>query len=184
MSDSANPVRRRWIIGGVAVVAAAAGAGGAWWKERAGASGTSVPVDATFWTRRFERPEGGEVDFATLRGKPVLINFWATWCPPCVEELPMVDRFFRDQAANGWQVIGLAIDQPSAVRKFLARTPVSFPIGLAGLEGTELLRELGNTGGGLPFTMVVNAEGAVVARKMGKLEPADLDAWRQALVRG
>jgi thiol-disulfide isomerase/thioredoxin len=165
-------------------MAALAGAGGAWWKGRSGASGGGEPLDAAFWARRFERPEGGEVDFAALRGKPLLVNFWATWCPPCIEELPMVDRFFRDQAANGWQVIGLAIDQPSAVRKFLERTPVSFPVGLAGLEGTELLRQLGNTGGGLPFTIVVNAEGGVAARKMGKLEPADLDAWRRAPVHG
>ena len=96
----------------------------------------------------------------------------------------MVDRFFRDQAPNGWQVVGLAIDQPSAVRKFLARMPVSFPVGLAGLEGTELVRQLGNTAGGLPFTLVVDSNGAVAARKMGKLEPTDLDAWRRAPVRG
>ena len=184
MTDGAKPSRRGWLFGGVAVVAALAGAGGAWWKGRAGASGGGEPLDAAFWSRRFERPEGGEVDFATLRGKPLLVNFWATWCPPCIEELPMVDRFFRDQAANGWQVIGLAIDQPSAVRKFLERTPVSFPVGMAGMEGTELLRQLGNTGGGLPFTIVVNAEGGVAARKMGKLEPTDLDAWRRAPVHG
>ena len=96
----------------------------------------------------------------------------------------MVDRFFRDQAPNGWQVVGLAIDQPSAVRKFLARMPVSFPVGLAGLEGTELVRQLGNTAGGLPFTLVVDSNGAVAARKMGKLEPTDLDAWRRAPVHG
>ncbi|MEJ8854614.1 TlpA disulfide reductase family protein [Variovorax robiniae] len=184
MSDGAKPTRRGWLFGGVAVVAAAAGAGGAWWKGRSSATGGGEALDPTFWARRFDRPEGGELDFASLRGKPLLVNFWATWCPPCIEELPMVDRFFRDQAANGWQVVGLAIDQPSAVRKFLERTPVSFPVGLAGLEGTELVRQLGNTGGGLPFTMVVNAEGAVAARKMGKLEPADLDAWRRAFVHG
>jgi thiol-disulfide isomerase/thioredoxin len=184
MTGSTNSTRRGWLFGGVAIVAAAAGAGGAWWKGRSGASGGGEALDPAFWARRFDRPEGGELDFASLRGKPLLVNFWATWCPPCIEELPMVDRFFRDQGGNGWQVVGLAIDQPSAVRKFLERTPVSFPVGLAGLEGTELVRQLGNTSGGLPFTMVVNAEGAVAARKMGKLERADLDAWRRASVHG
>lgn len=179
---------RRWLLGGVAALAAAAGLGGAWWRERSvadGASGTPADrLDAAFWAQRFDKPGGGELVLAGLKGKPLLINFWATWCPPCIEELPMVDRFFQDQAANGWQVIGLAIDQPSAVRKFLERTPVKFSVGLAGLEGTELVRQLGNTGGGLPFTVVVNASGSVAARKMGKLEPTDLDAWRQSLARG
>ena len=92
----------------------------------------------------------------------------------------MVDRFYRDQRGNGWQVIGLAIDRPDAVKKFLARTPVSFPIGITGLDGTELVRELGNTGGGLPFTLVLAANGSVAARKMGQLLPADLDAWQRA----
>ena len=92
----------------------------------------------------------------------------------------MVDRFYRDQQANGWQVVGLAIDRPEAVKKFLARTPVTFPIGITGLDGTELVRELGNTGGGLPFTLVLAANGSVAARKMGQLLPADLDAWQRA----
>ena len=92
----------------------------------------------------------------------------------------MIDAFFRENAANGWQVAGLAIDQPSAVRKFLAKTPVSYPIGLAGLQGTELVKGLGNTAGGLPFSLVVDGGGAVAARKMGKIEPADLQAWRRA----
>lgn len=96
----------------------------------------------------------------------------------------MIDAFFRQHGANGWQVIGLAIDQPSAVRKFLLRTPVTYPTGLAGLQGTELVKNLGNTGGGLPFTLVLNSEGAVAARKMGKLEATDLETWRRELVHG
>jgi hypothetical protein len=93
--------------------------------------------------------------------------------------MPMLDAFFRENGSNGWQVVGLAIDQPSAVRKFLSKTPVSYPIGLAGLQGTELVKNLGNTAGGLPFTVVVDAAGAISARKMGKLEPGDLQAWRR-----
>ena len=175
--------RRRWLYGGVAAVAAGAGVGGAWMKHDANAANAGGNVNAsdpTFWSRSFVRPEGGELKLADFRGKPLLVNFWATWCPPCVEELPMVDRFFHDHAASGWQVIGLAIDQPTSVRKFLEKTPVSFPVGLAGLEGTELVKQLGNTTGGLPFTLMLKADGKVAAQKMGKLGPADLDAWRRA----
>ena len=180
---TSSPTRRRLLYGGVAVAAAAAGLGGAWWRER-GSSSKGEVLDAAFWAQRFERPEGGELVLANLRGKPLLLNFWATWCPPCVEEMPMIDRFFRENGANGWQVVGLAIDQPSAVRKFLQKTPVSYPLGLAGLQGTELVKSLGNTAGGLPFTLVLTGAGTVAARKMGKLEPADLDTWRRDLVHG
>jgi len=149
------------------------------WHRKSGAA-SGERMDAAFWAQRFDRPEGGELVFESLRGKPLLLNFWATWCPPCIEEMPMLDKFSRENAANGWQVVGLAIDQPTAVRKFLSKTPVSYPIGLAGLQGTELVKQLGNTAGGLPFTLVVDARGAVATRKMGKLEPADLQAWRRA----
>ena len=183
---TSSPTRRGMLYGGVAAVAAAAGVGGAWWRERSAGSNAAggEQLDATFWAQKFERPEGGELVFSSLRGKPLLLNFWATWCPPCVEEMPMIDAFFRQNGANGWQVVGLAIDQPSAVRKFLQRTPVTYPTGLAGLQGTELVKNLGNTGGGLPFTLVLNGNGSVAARKMGKLETADLETWRRELVHG
>ena len=177
---SAGSRRRHWLFAGVAALAAAAGAGGAWWQRRAGGGAGAEALDPDFWALRFERPEGGELVFDQLRGKPLLVNFWATWCPPCVEEMPMIDEFFRSSAPQGWQVVGLAIDQPSAVRKFLTRTPVSYPIGLAGLQGTDWVKRLGNTAGGLPFTLVVDAGGSVAARKMGKLEASDLQSWRRA----
>ncbi|WP_225780998.1 TlpA disulfide reductase family protein [Xenophilus sp. Marseille-Q4582] len=180
-------IRRRWLFAAVAAVAAAGGAGGAWWQQRRGAgpvSAGATALGADFWAQRFERPEGGELALASLQGRPLLINFWATWCPPCVEELPMLDRFHAAQGERGMQVVGLAIDQPSAVRKFLARTPVRFANGMAGLQGTDLARRLGNEAGGLPFTLVLNRAGAVAARKMGKLESTDLEAWGRAEFHG
>lgn len=176
---TSTPTRRRWLFGGVAAAAAFAGAGGALWQHR-GASASGEVLEAEFWALRFERPEGGELALASLKGKPLLLNFWATWCPPCVEEMPMIDAFFRENSSNGWQVVGLAIDQPSAVKKFLTQTPVSYPIGLAGLQGTEWVKRLGNTAGGLPFTLVIDGGGTVAARKMGKLDAGDLRAWRRA----
>lgn len=176
---AASRSRRRWLLtGGIAAAALGLGAGTALWRHRAAAPAAGEMLDPAFWSMRYERPEGGELELATLRGQPLLVNFWATWCPPCIEELPLIDAFFRRQSTAGWRVVGLAIDRPDAVRRFLAATPVSFPIGVAGLAGTDLVRRLGNSAGGLPFTLVVTGGGRVSARKMGKLGQADLDAWR------
>lgn len=167
--------RRRALFAGVAGAAALAGAGLAWWKFRP--HELQDGAEEGLWQRRFARPEGGELVLQSLRGKPLLLNFWATWCPPCVEELPLLDRFYREHAARGWQVVGLAVDQPSAVQGFLRKLPLSFPVGLAGLEGAELGRSLGNLTGGLPFTVVLGGNGRVLHRKMGQLTPRDLQAW-------
>lgn len=174
-ASSASRPGRRALFAGVAAAAALAGAGLAWWRLRPQAM--QAGAEQALWQRRFARPEGGELVLQSLRGRPLLINFWATWCPPCVEELPLLDRFYREQAARGWQVVGLAVDQLAPVQGFLRKLPLSFPVGLAGFEGTELARSLGNLRGGLPFTVVLDARGQVLARKMGQVSPQDLQQW-------
>lgn len=182
-ADGSLPIsakRRTALYGGVAALAAAAGSGWAWWRLQPHAvlepSGPGS-VAAAFYTQTFDTPDGGLLQVSDFSGRPLLLNFWATWCPPCIAELPMLDAFLAEHAAHGWQILGLAVDQPSAVRKFLERSPVAFPVGMAGLEGTELTRSLGNLAGGLPFTVVFDASGQVRHRKMGQLAPEDLSKW-------
>jgi thiol-disulfide isomerase/thioredoxin len=179
--------RRPWLLGTAGLAAAAAGV---WWQSRQAPSSagdaatTAVPLDpaeAAFWAATFSRPDGTDLPMAPLRGRPLVLNFWGSWCPPCVQEMPELDRFHREWAGRGWQVLGLAIDNPKAVREFLARSPVGYTIGLAGFEGSELTRQLGNSAGGLPFTVLFDRRGAAVQRKLGQVHHADLVGWAQAL---
>lgn len=163
--------RRQWVYGGVAAAAAAAGA--VWSTRKPSALRSSDEV----WKQVLPQPAGGQLVIADLRGKPLLLNFWATWCPPCVKEMPLLDAFYQTHRARGWQVVGLAVDSPTPVRAFLERVPVSFPIGLAGMEGSELSRALGNPTGALPFTVVLNTKGDVVVQKLGSIEADELERW-------
>jgi thiol-disulfide isomerase/thioredoxin len=117
-----------------------------------------------------------------FQGKPLLINFWATWCPPCIEELPLIDAFYNRNKSKSLQVIGLAVDQPSMVRRYLTQKPLSFPVGLAGFNGTELGRTLGNAQSVLPFSVIFDTKGRLLAQKAGKLEQSDLDAWLKKVI--
>lgn len=172
----ASAGRRRLLTGGVAAAALAAGAGWAWWRHRL--SEPSSPALDGLWNQNFAAPGGQtEVRMQAFQGKPLLLNFWATWCPPCVEELPMLNAFYAAQQSKGWQVLGLAVDQDAAVQRFLQRLPLAFPVGIAGLSGTQLTRDLGNSAGGLPFTVVFGRQGNVQHRKMGQLLASDLQNW-------
>lgn len=165
-------------MGGVAATAALAGGGLAWWRLQPHAIDSGA--ESAWWGLSFDTPQGDStLAMASLRGRPLLVNFWATWCPPCVEELPLLNAFYREQRDKGWQLLGLAIDQPSAVRRFLQNIPLDFPVGMAGLGGTELGKTLGNTSGALPFTVVFAADGTVRHRKLGQVKPDDLARWAQ-----
>ena len=174
-AENAARTRRRWLIGAVAGVAALGGIGLGWRKYQPQAM--SPTAESELWPLEFATPDGRLLRMAALRGKPVLLNFWATWCPPCVEELPLVSRFYQENSAKGWQVMGLAVDQLEPVQRFLVRAPVTFPVAMAGMPGIEISRSLGNLSGSLPFTVVLGSDGRVAHRKMGKVTPDDLRAW-------
>ena len=173
-----------------ASVAAACGLGLGWWKfvhsEKSGAENNgAVPSgsdqnDAVrqFWLTSFDTPSGGRLPLARFKGKPLLVNFWATWCPPCVEELPLIDAFYQQNKANGWQVVGIAADQLTAVNTFLGKMPLGFPVAMAGLAGVEMSKSLGNISGGLPFSVIFSGDGSVRHRKIGRVSSEDLTAWR------
>jgi thiol-disulfide isomerase/thioredoxin len=167
--------RRTWILAATGAAAGAAGVGWKVWRTR-----RSLADESGLWMMRFPRPEGGELVMAELRGRPLLLNFWATWCPPCLKELPELDRFQRQFGTRGWQVVGLAVDQPAPVREYLRRVNLGFAIGLAGFEGAELSRRLGNDQGALPFSAIFDSGGRVVMRKLGETSYEELARWAES----
>ena len=169
-----GPNRRHWMIG-VGAGAVLAGIGLSWW--RSSAQRLPSAAEQLLWSSQFEQPDGSPLVLEACRGRPLVVNFWATWCPPCVEEMPLLDRFFQQNSSKGWQIVGIAIDQPSAVRRFLAAQPVRYPIALGGVTGNHLGRQLGNESGSLPYTLVLDARGRVIQQKLGRLDAQDLQKW-------
>ena len=176
--------RRRWLAWTLASVALGASGVAAWrqFGPRQAPVPTSInKVPERWWTHAFAQP--GQDSTRTLqsfRGQPLLINLWATWCPPCIEEMPLLDAFYRQNAAKGWQTVGIAVDKPEAVERFLQRTPVQFPVLLAGNRlGMELAADLGNTARGLPFSLLLDARGQPLEAHTGQLDLPRLLKWHQ-----
>ncbi|NBS72899.1 MAG: TlpA family protein disulfide reductase [Betaproteobacteria bacterium] len=167
-------LQRRGLMAGVALLSALGGYG--LWRLSQPEQ-LDADTEKKLWSSVFDTPDGSSLSLQDLKGKPLVINFWATWCAPCVEEMPLINAFYQQKKSKSWQVVGLAIDQPSSVKNFLSQYPVEYLVGLAGLEGTELAKNLGNLAGGLPFTVVLNANGSILAKKLGKLNTNDIKNW-------
>lgn len=110
-------------------------------------------------------------------GRPVLVNFWASWCPPCIEEMPELERFARSQGSQGTQVVGIALDEAEPVRAFLARVPVSYPLLLDRPGPADSSVLLGNPAGVLPYSVLVSADGRLLKRRVGPFDPGEVDGW-------
>ena len=170
--------RRNLVLAGaVGTAAAVAGIGAAWWRLRP----EDLPPPG-FWQTRFEKPEGGELVLANYRGKPLVLNFWATWCPPCITELPLLDRFQREQQARGWTVLALAVDSPTPVREFLLKRPLAPPVGLAGLDGIEFGRSRwAILRADCPSRWCWAATARCVCASSGRQAEPELQAWIAAI---
>jgi thiol-disulfide isomerase/thioredoxin len=169
---------RRTLLGVVAAAALGAGATAAWMQGRKASESAITTAAPDFWALQWTTPDGAPLPMQSFQGRPLLINFWATWCPPCVEELPLINAFYQENKGNGWQVLGLAVDKAALVKTFLTKTPLTFTIGMAGLGGTDLSRKLGNLAGGLPFTVAIDSGGGIILRKMGQVTADDLRQLR------
>ncbi|KRG71308.1 hypothetical protein ABB27_03395 [Stenotrophomonas terrae] len=112
-----------------------------------------------------------------FKGKPLLINVWASWCAPCIEEMPELARFAARHADDGPQVVGLALDTPEAVLDFLGNVPVYYPIVIETPGPNDASVKLGNSQGLLPYSVLVDAQGRVLKQKLGPFKAGEIDAW-------
>jgi len=162
----------------MAVVALGALAAGVYVQmARTGLEPPTGPAAALALTRaEYPDLQGKRTTIGQWHGKVVVVNFWATWCPPCRQEIPGLIQIDRKFAAKGVQVVGIAVDQADKVVAYAAEIGMTYPTLVAGFEVMDVARQLGNKSGALPFTVVLDRSGNVVKTHLGMLTEADLTA--------
>jgi peroxiredoxin len=172
-------VNRAVRVGLIVAVAVAAGLAGMWTRQ----STTSRPEAAVpagggakLLALTLPDPAGAPQALAQWRGKVVVANFWATWCPPCLKEIPGFAEVSRKLAARGVQFVGISIDSPDQVARFQQEKAVPYPLLIGSAETLQLSAELGNGPQALPFTLILDAHGEIRHVKLGTWSEADLEA--------
>lgn len=178
-------MKRRTVLLGVGGLAAIAVSGWAAWRassRSAPAANRAVGPSAelarasanplALYGARLQGLDGQEFALSTLKGRPLVVNFWATWCAPCVQEMPHLDSLAKEFPEI--KFVGIGIDTAQNIAQFVAKIPISYQLLIAGHAGIAMVRELGNSAGGLPFTLLFDANGSIFDSILGQVEPNDL----------
>jgi thiol-disulfide isomerase/thioredoxin len=117
------------------------------------------------------------------KGRVAITNFWATWCEPCREEMPLLAQVRQRYAEKGVEVVGIGIDQVSKLREFAAKYSISYPLLVGDARALDVMRELGNRAGGLPYTVILDRSGTVAAQRLGAFKPGELEEVLDQILR-
>ncbi|MGC2518985.1 MAG: TlpA disulfide reductase family protein [Burkholderiales bacterium] len=165
------------------MVALAAAAAGFYFysHQRMPLAGSAAQATARLARLSLPDPAGTPQSLTQWRGKVLVLNFWATWCAPCREEIPGLVRLQRRFASNGLQIIGIAIDSSSKVRDFAREFEINYPLMVGEIELIDLTRQLGNRASGLPFTIILDRSGKITNTHLGRVSEEELTRWLRPL---
>jgi thiol-disulfide isomerase/thioredoxin len=170
-------VQKRSINLVAAAIALLALGAGATMALRFDAHTQKASAATALFAQSFIDAEGRMQPLNQWQGGLLVVNFWATWCAPCIEEMPDLQKVQAEYATRGVTVVGVAIDNAAAVKRFREEQNIGLPLLIAGAAGTELVRQLGNPMGALPYTVLVDRSGSVVRTKLGRLRAGELRSW-------
>ena len=144
------------------------------WTGRSLVGGASAEGAAKLMALTLPDADGKPHTLEQWRGKIIIANYWATWCPPCRDEIPSFDRLSREYSEKGVQFVGISIDSADKVREFARDYQVSYPLLVGSSETMNLAAEIGNTSHALPFTVILDRTGAIRRSKLGRLSETEL----------
>jgi len=174
-------LNKAWRIGAVIAVAICAGLGGYILRHESRNEANRSKAVQTLFALNLPDPTGANQALMQWRGKILVVNFWATWCEPCREEIPGLGRIREKYAGKNLEIVGIAVDSVTKVREYAKEVNIAYPLLIGGLESIELARSLGNAAGGLPFSIVLDPQSGIVFSHLGLIQEQDLDRRIAAL---
>ncbi|WP_353193095.1 TlpA disulfide reductase family protein [Pandoraea pnomenusa] len=168
----------------ILVILALGGLGAGFWlgHRNTAPTGASDAAVAQLLATRLPDLAGNDQAISQWRGKTLVVNFWAPWCGPCVEEMPDLQALSKEFGAKNVQFVGIGIDTAQNMIAFEQKVKVDYPLLVAGYAGTDLARALGNKAGALPFTVVVDPQGRVHYEKLGRITSDEVRAALKPLI--
>jgi len=175
-------LRRRETLALILVCVVAAGVGFGtyrWWQAEDTAEASAIRPDLQF------RDLDGKIHrVSEWNGKLLLLNFWATWCPPCLKEIPLLVEAQQQHGPRGLQIVGIAMDEVEPVRRFVERLRMNYPVMAGQAEIADAMDQLGDQLGAFPFSVLIAPDGRILARASGDLSREELEAWLDAHLPG